>query len=61
MSVSDAQKRAIANYRKKSVKQFQVTFYPDDTDLYAWFKGKQGKNKLIKELLRAEMERENNA
>lgn len=58
MSLSEAQKRAIANYRKKNVKYFSVAFYPDDADLYEWFKQQSNKNKLVKSLLRSKMEHE---
>lgn len=56
--VSDAQKRANKKYRQSRVKQFNLQFYPDDMDLYEWFKGQSDKGKLIKRLLRDEMERE---
>lgn len=58
MALSDAQKRAISNYRKKNVKYLNVTFYPNDMDIYIWLKGKTGKNKFVKQLLRDEMNRE---
>ncbi len=38
MTMSEAQKRADRNYRKKNVKQFIVRFYPKDADLYTFVK-----------------------
>lgn len=57
--VSEAQKRANAAYRKKSVKQLTVRFYPGDEDeaMYAWLKSRENTTEYIKALVRADMEK----
>lgn len=51
--VSDAQKRANSAYRKKSVKQIVMRFYPNETDeiVYKWLKGKKNINTYLKSLV----------
>lgn len=58
MSVSEAQKRATAKYRKENVKQVVTRFYPGDEELYAYVKSKEGMGEYIKSLIRADMERQ---
>lgn len=58
MAVSDAQKRAIAKYRKENVKQVITRFYPGDDELYAYIKSKESMSEYIKALIRADMERQ---
>lgn len=56
--VSEAQKRANAAYRKKSVKQLTMRFYPNDEDeaMYAWLKSQENTTEYLKALIRADME-----
>lgn len=57
--VTEAQKRANAAYRKKSVKQLTMRFYPSDEDeeMYAWLKSRENTTEYLKELVRADMEK----
>ena len=43
---SEAQKKALATYRKKSVRQVVCRFYPKDDELYAWVKAHGGSSYL---------------
>lgn len=56
--VTEAQKRANAAYRKKSVKQLTMRFYPNDEDeaMYAWLKSQENTTEYLKALVRADME-----
>lgn len=58
MALTDAQKRAQEAYRKKSVKQVVVRFYPAETDLWEWLDSKGNKQGYLKSLIRADIERE---
>lgn len=58
MALTDAQKRAQEAYRKKSVKQVAVRFYPAETDLWEWLDSKKNKQGYLKSLIRADIERE---
>lgn len=58
MALTDAQRRAQEAYRKRSVKQVAVRFYPAEADIWEWLSGKENKAGYIKELVRADMERE---
>uniref|UniRef100_A0A7C9JRK3 Uncharacterized protein n=1 Tax=Muribaculaceae bacterium Z82 TaxID=2304548 RepID=A0A7C9JRK3_9BACT len=55
--VSEAQKRAAANYRKKSVKQVILKFYPGDAEMYEWVKAQGNATAYVKSLVAADMER----
>ena len=55
--VSDAGKRANGKYRKENVKSFNVKFFPADADIWEYFKGKDNRNRYIKDLIRKDMER----
>lgn len=57
--VTEAQKRANAAYRKKSVKQLTMRFYPSDEDeaMYAWLKSQENTTEYLKALIRADMEK----
>ncbi|MEY8678206.1 hypothetical protein [Granulimonas faecalis] len=55
--MSDAQKRAVAKYRKNNVKTVAVAFYPGDADLLGWLGEQQNKTGYIKRLIREDMER----
>ena len=57
MATSEAQKRANASYRKKSVKQMALRFYPVDMDLWEWLCGRKNRQAYIRELIRADMKR----
>ena len=56
--VTEAQKRANAAYRKKSVKQLTMRFYPNEADeeMYAWLKSQENTTEYLKALVRADME-----
>ena len=55
--VSEAQKRAVSAYRKKSVKQLTVRFYPSEEDeaMYRWLKSQENTTEYIKSLVRNDM------
>ena len=57
--VSDSQKRANERYRKKSVKQLIIRFYPNESDesMYQWLKSQPNTTGYIKELIAADMEK----
>ena len=57
MALTDAQKRAQENYRKKSVKQAAVRFYPAETDIWEWLQAQDNRAGYIKRLIREDMER----
>lgn len=59
MTASEAQKRANARYRKKSVKHMSVSFYPKEIELYEHVQTKNNKMGYIKELIRRDLEQEN--
>ena len=44
--VSDAQSKATNEYRKRSVKQVVVRFYPKEHDLHSWVKDHGGSTYL---------------
>ena len=56
MALTDAQRRAQEAYRKRSVKQVAVRFYPAEDDLWAWLSARENKAGYIKALIRADME-----
>lgn len=56
MPVSEAQKRANERYRKQSVKQTLVRFYPAELDLWEHLQAQENKAGYIKELIRRDME-----
>ena len=55
MATSDAQKRATERYRRQSVKQISVRFYPSEMELFAWAKSQDNLSGYIKGLIRADM------
>ena len=57
MPVSDAQRRANERYRKASVKQATVRFYPSEDDLWEWLERQPNKAGYIKRLIREDMGR----
>ena len=56
MAVSDAQRRANERYRKESVRQVTVRFYPTEADVWEWLQAKPNKAGYVKELIRRDME-----
>lgn len=55
---TDAQRRAVINYRKK-VKQLTIRFYPNndaDEEMYAWLKSQDNTTDYIKRLISADMQ-----
>ena len=56
--VYDSQKRAVSAYRKKSVKQLTMRFYPNDADdvMYQWLKSQPNTTEYLKKLVAADME-----
>ena len=57
MALTEAQKRAQENYRKKSVKQAAVRFYPAEADIWNWLQSQDNRAGYIKRLIREDMER----
>ncbi|MCI5950197.1 MAG: hypothetical protein MRZ21_05910 [Coriobacteriaceae bacterium] len=55
MALTDAQRRAQEAYRKRSVKQVAVRFYPAEEDLWAWLSAQDNKAGYVKALIRADM------
>lgn len=56
MAVSDAQRRANERYRKESVRQATVRFYPTEEDIWEWLQAQPNKAGYVKELIRRDME-----
>ena len=54
--VSDAQKRANANYKRRSTKTKQIVFFPDDMDLFEWVGMQPKQNAYLKDLIRKDMQ-----
>lgn len=52
---SDAQKRATAKYRSKSVRQLNIKFFPKDAALYEHAKSKPNVGEYIRGLIRRDM------
>ena len=55
---TEAQKRAAEKYRKKSVKQVIVRFFPTDVDVYEHLHAQENMSGYIKRLVREDMERQ---
>lgn len=57
---TEAQRRATSAYRKKSVKQLTIRFYPNDEDeiMYTWLKEQGNTTEYIKSLIREDMHNE---
>ena len=56
MAVSDAQRRANERYRKESVRQATVRFYPTEANLWEWLQAQPNKAGYMKGLIRRDME-----
>ncbi len=50
---SPAQSKAVAEYRKRSVKQVVVRFFPKDAELYGWVRS-QGGAAYLRDLAQAD-------
>lgn len=56
MPQRESQKRAVSEYRKRSVRSFNLKFYPADADLLEWFEGQPEKARYLRGLIRRDME-----
>lgn len=56
---TDAQRRAENAYRKKSVRQIVIRFYPntEDEEIYDWLKSHENVTEYLKGLVVADMEK----
>ena len=56
---TESQRRATAEYRRKSVKQLVIRFYPGDEDeeMYRWLKSQGNTTAYLKGLVREDMAR----
>lgn len=61
MAATDAQRRAQAAYRKKSVRQISIRFYPADADVWDWLQSRENRQGYVRDLIRADMERARDA
>lgn len=54
---TDAERRAVSSYRKKSVKQLTIRFFPNEQDeaMYQWLKSQPNVTKYLKSLVSADM------
>ncbi len=52
---TDAQRRALNSYRKKSTKQIVLRFYPGEDELYDFVKSQPNVTAYLKELVRSDM------
>lgn len=54
---TDAQRRAASAYRKKSVRQVVMKFYPGEEDeaLYEWIRSHENVNRYLKSLVEKDM------
>lgn len=54
---TDAQRRAASAYRKKSVRQVVMKFYPGEEDaaLYEWIMSHENVNRYLKSLVEQDM------
>jgi hypothetical protein len=57
MAYTDAQKEANERYRKANVTQKTIRFYPTEADLIAHVEKQPKKQTYIKDLIRADMEK----
>ena len=53
---SEAQKRALAKYRKEKTKQINIRFFPKDMDLWGYLQGKDNIAEYVRQLIRDDME-----
>lgn len=57
MTASQAQLNANRRYRQRAVKTVNIQFFPKDHDLVEYLSAAESKAGLIKQLVRADMER----
>lgn len=56
--VSEAQKRASAKYQREKMKQINVKFSPNETELYEWAKAQDGSaSGYIKRLIEEDIQK----
>lgn len=60
MAITEAQKRASEKYRKAKVKQISTRFYPAESDIWEWLSVQTNKQGYIKQLIRADMNKNSN-
>ena len=56
---TDAQRRAVGNDRKKSVRKIVIRFYPNEQDdaIYNWIKSHENVNQYLKSLILDDMKK----
>lgn len=55
----ESQKRATNEYRKRSVRSFNLKFYPADADILEWFENQPNKAQYLRDLIGADMKARN--
>ena len=53
---SEAQIKAVANYRKKNIKRITIDFYPADEEIWNHVQSQEKKQTYVKELIRKDIE-----
>ena len=61
MALTEAQKRANERYRRASVTQKTIRFYPTEADILAWASEQPNFAGYVKGLIRADMEARDSA
>lgn len=54
---SDAQKRALAKYKREKTHPFSMRFFPAENDLWEHFCKQENRTKYLKDLIRKDMEK----
>lgn len=54
--VTEAQKRAVAKYKRDKTHSFSMRFFPKDEQLWRHLQAQELKTEYIKELIRRDME-----
>lgn len=57
MPISEAQKRAVAKYRKEKMKQLVISFSPNEMELYEYIRAQPNMSGFLKSLALDAMER----
>ena len=57
VATSDAQRKAVAKYKKEKTKNLTIRFYPTDMDVLDHIKSHEDISQYIKGLVQADMER----
>ena len=55
MTLTDAQKRAKAKYKRDKIKKLMIEFYPSDAELYEKVQAQENKQGYIKDLIRKDL------